>query len=121
MENTELSIYQCVGARIREERNRKGWSQSKLSEKTSISLPHISDIELGKKRMKLETFLKIAEALQVSTDTLLRPDIPEVKAQYDSELSGILSDCTPQEIESIFRIIKEFKNSMHSKKKTEFD
>ena len=121
MGNNEVSIYQSVGARIREERNRKGWSQSKLSEISSISLPHISDIELGKKRMKLETFLKIAEALQVSTDTLLRLDIPEVKEQYDSELSGILSDCTSKEIESIFRIIKEFKSSMHSKSSSEFE
>ena len=42
MGNNEVSIYQSVGARIREERNRKGWSQSKLSEISSISLPHIS-------------------------------------------------------------------------------
>ena len=121
MRNSEISLYQTVGARIREERNKKGWSQSKLSEMTSISLPHISDIELGKKQMKLETFFKIAEALQVSTDILLRPDIPIVKEQYNREFSGILSDCTPMEIESIFRIIREFKNSTHSKEKSDYE
>ena len=66
--------------------------------------------------MKLITFIQIAEALQASTDHLLRLDIPEVNGIYQNEFAELLSDCTPAEIESMIRIIKELKTTMHSKK-----
>lgn len=105
-----------IGARIREVRIQQKMSQADLADKAHISLPHVSELELGKKGMKLSTFIQIAEALQTSTDRLLRPDIPEVNGIYQNEFSELLSDCTPTEIESIIRIIKELKISMHSKK-----
>ena len=105
-----------IGARTREVRIQQMMSQADLADKAHISLPHVSELELGKKGMKLSTFIQIAEALQTSTDRLLRPDIPEVNGIYQNEFSELLSDCTPTEIESIIRIIKELKTSMHSKK-----
>ena len=77
-----------IGSRIREARASKGMSQANLAVKASVSLPLISNIEHGKTRMHLDTFVKIAEALQVSTDHLLRADVPEVKVIYQSELAA---------------------------------
>ncbi len=45
--------------------------------------------------MQLETFVKVAEALQVSADYLLRPDVPEVKAIYQGEFAGSLKTARP--------------------------
>ena len=90
-------------------------SQAELAAKANISLPHISDLELGKSRMMLASFVRITEALQVSADSLLRPDIPEVKNLYQSEFADILDDCTPAEIDSILKIVKELKTTMHNK------
>lgn len=116
MKEADMELYKKIGGRIREVRIQQKMSQADLAEKAHISLPHVSDIELGKKCMKLSTFTQIAEALQVSADRLLRLDIPEVNEIYKSEFADLLSDCTPSEIESIIRIIKELKISMHSKK-----
>ena len=44
----EQDFYQKVGARVREIRTQKKLSQSELAVKASLSLPHISAIELGK-------------------------------------------------------------------------
>ena len=55
-----------IGSRIRAARSSKGMSQADLAVKASVSLPLISNIELGKTRMHLDTFIKVAEALQVS-------------------------------------------------------
>ena len=90
-------------------------SQADLAAKASVSLPLISNIELGKTKMQLETFVKVAEALQVSTDHLLRPDVPEVKAIYQSELSEVLDGCTPSEMEAILKIVRELKATMHKR------
>ena len=77
-----MNEYKKIGARIREVRIKNGMSQADLSVKAHISLPHISDIELGKTKMLLATFVRITEALQVSADVLLRPDIPQVNNIY---------------------------------------
>ena len=72
---------ELVGSRIRAVRISRGMSQADLAVEASVSLPLISNIERGKTGMQLETFVKVAEALQVSADYLLRPDVPEMSKQ----------------------------------------
>lgn len=105
-----------IGKRIRDIRTNKKMSQADLADKANISLSQVSDIETGKSSMRLTTFIGIVEALQVSADVLLRTDIPEVNNIYKSEFAELLEDCTPTEFESILKIVKEVKKSMHSPK-----
>lgn len=109
MEEKSMAEYQKIGARIREIRISKGMSQADLAASANISLPHISEIEHGKTKMLLATFIRVAEALQVSADVLLRPDIPEVKNIYQSEFADLLQDCSPVEIEAILKVVAELK------------
>jgi len=108
-----MAEYKRIGARIREIRLSKKMSQADLAVQAHISLPHISDIERGKSKMMLTTFIRITEALQVSADVLLRPDIPEVNSIYQNEFADILGDCSPSEIDAILRIVKELKETLH--------
>lgn len=39
-----------------------------------------------------------------------------INALYKSEFAEVLEDCTPSEIDSILKIVKEVKRSMHSQK-----
>ena len=116
MDDKSKDEYKKVGTRIRKIRIQKNMTQADLSVKANIGLSHVSYIELGKSKMMLATFTRIAEALQVSADVLIRPDIPEVNNLYQSEFAEILEDCTPDEIDSIIKIVKELKTTMHSKK-----
>lgn len=104
-----------IGSRIREVRSKRLMSQAELAEKASLSLPLISNIELGKTNMQLVTFIKIAEALQVSTDYLLRAEVPEVKPIYQGEFADLLEDCTPSEMESLLSIVRSVKATIHRK------
>ena len=113
---TDRDEYKIIGARIREVRIKKNLSQQELAAAANVSLPHISEIELGKSLMRLSTFIRIAEALQVSTDYLIRPNIPEVNAIYQTEFQEIIADCSPAEIDSLFRIIREVKNTVRAQK-----
>lgn len=112
MNERETALYKAIGNRIREARQKLGMSQAALAEKSRISLPHMSDVELGKKKMQVATFIRIAEALQISSDALLRPDVPEVKSIYSSELADALDGCTPAEADSILKIVKQLKETM---------
>lgn len=109
-----LRISQEIGNRIRETRIARKMSQQELAAKTNISLPHISDIENGKQAMKLVTFIKIIEALQVSADSILRADVPTVNQLYQNEFGEIIRDCTPGEIESLKRILIQVKETMRT-------
>ena len=115
MASCDMTDAQMIGSRIRAVRLQKNMSQADLAARANLSLPQISDIELGKSRMMLTSFVRIAEALQVSADSLLRPDVPEVKSIYQNEFADVLNDCTPAEIESILKIVKELKSTMHKK------
>lgn len=55
----EQSDLALIGSRIKAVRTGKGMSQADLAVKASVSLPLISNIERGKTRMQLETFVKV--------------------------------------------------------------
>lgn len=113
MEEHGLNERQLIGSRIREARVGRRMSPGRiLQPKANISLPHVSAIETGKTNMKLESFIRIIEALQVSADSLLRPDVPEVRSLYQSEFDELLADCSPKELDSILKIVREVKSTM---------
>ena len=101
-----------VGSRIREARKAKRLSQNELAEMINISPSHMSDIENGKKIIKLDIFMRLTEALQVSADWLLRTDIPQVASIHAQELSSLLADCTPSESQSLIKMLKEMKSAI---------
>ena len=119
MDDKQREEYKKIGSRIREIRLQRHMSQAVLAEKADVHISHISDIENGKSTLLLPTFIRITEALQVSADVLLRSHIPEVNNLYKSEFAGVLEDCTPSEIDSILKIVKEVKRTMHSQKPNE--
>lgn len=104
-----------IGQRIRAARIAKGMSQADLAFAADISLPHISNFELGKKQLSILTFSRIIEVLGVSADEILRPNVPQVNQMYQAEFSQLLQDCSSAEIESILKIVKEVKASLHKK------
>ncbi len=116
MKDADKEIFSEIGSRIKAARVAQNMSQADLAEKAHLCLPQISALELGKVKMNLHTFIKLVEALQVSADSLLRPDTPETKGVLQSEFSELLSDCTAAETASILKIVKELKITMHTKK-----
>ena len=77
MKELDMETYKEIGARISHVRKQQNMSQAQLAEKAFISVPHLSEVEHGKSKLRLSTFVFLTEALQVSADTLLYPDIPK--------------------------------------------
>lgn len=91
----EQQDLKLVGSRIKAVRISRGMSQADLAVEASVSLPLISNIERGKTGMQLETFVKVAEALQVSADYLLRPDVRRSKQSIRVSLRSSLKTARP--------------------------
>ncbi len=62
----------AIGSRIKAAREKKHLTQEDLAAIVDLSSTHISVIERGVKPPKLETFVNIANALEVSADSLLQ-------------------------------------------------
>ena len=63
-----------VGARLREARLLRGWSQARLSQETGIAQSMISQIERRTRNGNAFTLIRLADALEVSLDWLTGRD-----------------------------------------------
>lgn len=63
--------YALIGERIKKIRKSKKMTQDKLSELSSISPQHLSQIESAKTKLSLPTLINICNALEVTADKIL--------------------------------------------------
>ena len=90
-----------VGRRLREERRRRGLSQSEVSRSAGITQASLSNYETGKRELPLSTVLNLAAALDVSLGDLM--EIPDVIVLRDSRLADAVRALTdsPELLESV--------------------
>lgn len=106
MQDKEIFL-QEVGQRIIERRKKLGITQEALAEISDVTTQFVSYAESGKRAMRPENLLKIANALGVSTDYLLTGDIVDKDLLL---LSEKLSKLTPSQLRIIENIIDECNN-----------
>ena len=94
-----------IGKRIRKYREAKGWRQEDFAEKIGLSVTYTGMIERGEKVPKLETFIIIANALEVSADLLL---VDVLSTRYDiksSQITEEIASLTPSERDRIYSVV----------------
>lgn len=101
-----------IGRRIGEIRKHRGLSQQKLSEMIKRSPTYVSYIEGGLKCMSLDTFVSIANALQVSADELLKDSIENTIKVSNHEFAEVIADCSEYEKRILLAIVKSAKEAM---------
>ncbi|MBO5575547.1 MAG: helix-turn-helix transcriptional regulator [Ruminococcus sp.] len=109
-----------IGARIKEARKELDITQIELAEKAEISVPYLSKIEMGKSDFSISVLIRISEALQISTDKLLRPNIPESNLIANEELMSVMQGCSPAEAASIIETAKNMRKAFTDAKKDKF-
>lgn len=73
---TDLSLLGQLGKRIAFLRKQRGLTQLDLSIDSGLAHSFISDLELGKRNPSIETLWKVAKALDVTLEELLKGIIP---------------------------------------------
>lgn len=96
----------AVGKRMRVAREFAGLTQEELAARLEMSPTHISVLERGVKPPKLENFVRIANALGVSSDFLLQDVITNSQAGAVSELAETIMRLPRQDREMIESIVK---------------
>ena len=95
-----------IGKRIRFFREEKKWSQEVFAEKLGLSLTYVGMLERGEKLPKLETFIKIANTLEVSADLLLADVLNTGYSIKSSEFTKKLESLPEAEREKIYDVVE---------------
>lgn len=96
----------AVGQRIKEAREAKGLTQEDLAAIVELSPTHVSVIERGLKVAKLDTFVAIANALDVSADSLLIDVVTQSTNGVTNDLSELLMKLPLKEKRKILKAVK---------------
>jgi len=103
--------YFDIGNRIRKKRQDMNLSQEQLAEAIDISTTHMSHIETGNTKLSLPVLIKIANALNTSSDELLCDNLVSAKQIYISEIADILDKCNNTQVRIITDLVKATKQS----------
>ena len=99
---------QVVGQRIKMAREAKNLSQEDLASMVDLSPTHISVIERGVKTTKLDTFVAIANALEVSADALLIDVVEHSVLGVTNELYDMISGISKKDQKRVLNAVRAF-------------
>ena len=94
------------GRRIKEAREKRHLTQEELAARIDISPTHVSVIERGTKIPRLDTFVAIANALEVSGDALLLDVVDHAAESQASDLSAALEGLPWEEKRRILKVVR---------------
>ena len=96
----------AVGRRIKEAREKRHLTQEELAARIDISPTHVSVIERGTKIPRLDTFVAIANALEVSGDALLLDVVDHAAESQASDRSAALEGLPWEEKRRILKVVR---------------
>ena len=100
-----------IGNKLLAIRKRAGLTQSEVAEAANLSDRTYADIERGTVNMRIETILKICEALQITPDMILTEDIPSLSAKQ-AELFEQLDNCTIKQKTTALELLSVYLDSI---------
>lgn len=68
----QIEFRRKLGARVRQLRERKGWSQETFAHETGMARSFTSALELGKKDIRLSTMFRLCEIFGLNLRQLLK-------------------------------------------------
>ena len=98
----------AVGLRIKEAREAKNLTQESLAAIVDLSTTHISVIERGLKTMRLDKFVAIPNALDVSADSLLSDVVTKSAEGQMNELSEAIRSLPSDEHKRLTKALRAY-------------
>jgi len=102
-----------IGQRIRDARLKLGLTQEQLGERADVHYSYIGQVERGRKTPSIPTLRKIAEALNLPIESLLREDTPEYRISPQQlllgELTSLVRESSADDLRLFIAVIKLLK------------
>ena len=110
-----MEYEKVLGAHIKDIRKRRNMTQEILAELVGVTSQHISNIETGKTKVSLSTFIKIVNELNIPPEMVLAECMKIETPVYrylsvlKNEIMDIIQDCSQKELKIIAEIIESSK------------
>lgn len=104
--------FRVIGNKLLAIRKNMGLTQSEVAEKANLSDRTYADIERGTVNMRIETVLKICEALHITPDAVLTEDNPNLSTRQE-ELLEELNKCTSRQKETALELLSVYLRSLN--------
>ena len=101
-----------IGNKLYAVRKRAGMTQAEVAEAAGLSDRTYADIERGTVNMRIETVLKICEALHITPDEILTEDNPSL-ATRQNEIWERLTHCSPKDKETALKLLTVYLESLN--------
>ena len=103
--------FRTIGNRLLSIRKRLGMTQMEVAEAAGLSDRTYADIERGAVNMRLETILRICQALHITPDEILT-QAPTALADRQEELLARLDACAEKDRDTALRLLDVFLQSL---------
>ena len=100
-----------VGNKLLEIRKKKGLTQIEVAEKAGLADRTYADIERGSANMRVETALRICEALNITPNEILTSDNFALETRKE-EIKAKFDNCSAKEQETALNILSAYLNSI---------
>ncbi|MBF7083312.1 helix-turn-helix transcriptional regulator [Desulfallas sp. Bu1-1] len=101
-----------LGKAIRETRLKLGLTQEGLGKRANLHYSYIGQVERGNKVPSIKTLKRIAAALNVNVEDLLKKEPSAMTSDEDiliKELVNSVKDCSAEELKLYINIIKQIR------------
>lgn len=103
--------FHVIGNKLYAFRKKLGLTQAEVAEAAGLSDRTYADIERGSVNMRIETVLRICEALKITPDEILTHEAAQITPKQE-ELWNKLSSCSQKERETAFRLLAVYFDSI---------
>ncbi|MBQ2749139.1 MAG: helix-turn-helix transcriptional regulator [Clostridia bacterium] len=100
-----------IGNNLLSVRKRMGKTQAEVAEMAGLADRTYADIERGSANMRIETVLRICQALHITPDEILTAPETSFSSQQ-SELWNRLCACNPKDRETALQLLSVFLKSL---------
>ena len=104
--------FKVIGEKLYVIRTQKLMSRLDVAEAAGLSERTYADIERGSVNTRMETILRICQALHITPDTILtqRDSSLSVQAEYVAEQ---FANCSPQQKQTALQLLSVYLDSLH--------
>ena len=113
--------YKVIGAKIREERKKKGFTQEQLAHQINISTAYMGQIERGERNSSLDIIVDIANALEITVDYILESSYAENSRYNEAMLTyniiKMLQNRDSRDVQTAFSMLTTLFDSLETYKR----
>ena len=113
-----IEICRRIGARLKEERRRMGYTQEQLAERADLSANFIAHLERGSRKPSLDTLTVLSGLLEVPVDRFFQSE--PVKPRRDEEqplvrrLTRLARQADPARVKLVIAVMEEMEPPVRS-------